>query len=111
MLYTQHFIIETHWLGQAERPAVYIHAEAQPPRSLIFLCECCGTEYARCPVVGSNLWQPIMRCCRHCTPNSLTAPAGSIWLSWDNEFTLAFPPAVLDREFLLHLNHYSKDQI
>ena len=104
----QHFIIEGHYMGQAQRQLINIHGQLQPPPSLIFICSVCGEAYARCPVESSHkpLWQPMMRCCSKCTPDTFTAPAGSIWLSWDDEFTLAFPEPVLHREFLLHLNHF-----
>lgn len=111
----QHFIIEGKWLGQSPRQKVWAHNEPQTPCSLLFFCEVCGTVYATCPVCEvqghPSTWQSVRKCCSQCQPNTFTAPAGSIWLSWDEPFTLALPPAVLEREFLLHLNHFSKDHI
>jgi hypothetical protein len=100
---TQHFIIEGKHLGTAERTPRFVHAEVHNPVGYAFFCPCCGDVWARCPVEDQP-WTVWTKPCRKHSTSALDIP-GSLWLSWDKEFSLALPQEVLRWELERHLDH------
>jgi len=114
MTYRQLFFVEGRLLGETPRSLVFVHAELQAPMSYLFFCQDCGEVYARCPVVRSDgvisKWQSFRRICSHCAEHSkfLNDWPGCITLSWDYDFTEAFPMPVLQYELERHIQHYER---
>lgn len=105
----QHFIIEGKYLGSAER--LFDLTRGASPLSYGFFCHACGEVFAKCPIDGRP-WQYWSRTCRKCAAlggGSLGIP-GSIDLSWDPEFTSAFPLSVLVWEFQRELDYHERLQ-
>jgi hypothetical protein len=102
----QHFIIEGRYLGSVERK--FDLTRGASPLSYGFFCMGCGEVFAKCPVEGRP-WQFWARTCRKCPGGATLGLPGSIDLSWDKEFTAAFPFAVLLWEFQCELEQYDKD--
>lgn len=106
--YLQHFIIQDKYLGSVLRGAVWVHAEQQSPRSLVFVCPVCGNCWAKCPVETGGAtgklsqFESLMRPCPKHKQSRYDVP-GSITLSWDPDFTDSFPEAVVRWEFQQHL--------
>jgi hypothetical protein len=104
--YLQHFIVEGKYLGNAMRGRVFIYAEPVPPHSYAFFCPVCAEVWARCPVeivaTGKHREFTVStHPCRKHTTHALAFP-GSLW-NWDEDFTAAFPDAVIAWEFHQHL--------
>ena len=99
---TQHFIVEGQWLGQAPRGLKRIHETFEPPRGYAFLCPTCGDVWAKAPVEQQTFLALHSPCSKH--PGWYGTLPGSLWSEYDEEFNASFPPAVLRREFDLHLN-------
>lgn len=118
MRYTQHFIVEGKHLGETPRPAVKYGAMCVgAPQAYAFFCPLCGEVWARCPVVDfQGVVQPFQATTKECRkhPDFLnlwtTRIPGSIFLSFDKEFTAALPEEALKRELLLHLDAIEKEQ-
>ena len=108
-MYTQHFIVEGKYLGQAVRGAVFVHADLAPPLSYAFACPVCAEVWARCPVElpdGSHRrFQFQSKACRKHFGHALEVP-GALTLGWDASFTDAFPEGVLRWELQRHLDLY-----
>lgn len=107
---TQHFIIEGKYLGQATREKHFVHASLVDPCSLLFYCEACGEVYAKCPVEGAapGPWLAYRKLCRRCDSVFAAQVPGSILLSWDSDFTAAFPVPVLWWEFERHADWFER---
>jgi hypothetical protein len=103
----QHFFLEGTYLGTAAR-RLDLRTGAFP-LSYGFFCQACGEVFATCPIAGRG-WQFWARTCRKCPGGLTLGEPGSIWLSWDTEFTSAFPEAVLKWEFLRLLEQYDRTQ-
>ena len=102
------FWVEGEYLGFAPRTLTFVHAEAQEPHSLCYVCPQCGDAWARCRMAGgkmTNWWMTITANCRKHAGHSLIVP-GSLWLSWDKELTDSFPDGVLKWEFDRHIDYY-----
>jgi hypothetical protein len=102
----QHFIIDGKYFGQSERQLERVHETYQVPWSLAFFCPDCGEVWARCPVTVDDVQQKFRvlqsPCKKHQALHWL--PAGSLTLSYDEDFSNAFPFEVLQRELLLYLD-------
>lgn len=115
MPYTQQFIVDNLWLGTAQRASVWVHEQRAAPDSIAMFCPVCGEVWARFPVeaTATGKQQPFhiltINCKKHPSDFSLAVP-GSAWLSWDREFTNTFPPMMLERELLLHLDHFHPEE-
>jgi hypothetical protein len=107
-MFTQHFFIEGRYLGSVKRK--FDLALGGSPLSYGFFCHCCGEVFAKCPVELprepfsdvrglTRPWQFWARTCRKCEGSETLGQPGSIWLTWDTEFTEAFPLAGLQWEF------------
>lgn len=113
--YTQYFIVEGKYLGQAPRKLVFIHAHLQAPNSYAFFCPICGEVWARCPIQrgdqGYQLteptthWQILHVACRKHYMHAYSVPGG-LMLDWDREFSDALPKAALRWELSRHLELY-----
>lgn len=103
----QHFIIEGHYLGSAER--LFSLVLGASPLSYAFFCHACGEVFAKCPIEGRP-WQYWARTCRKCPGGGTLGQPGSISLSWDAEFTEAFPQPVLLWEFKRLLEEHDRTQ-
>lgn len=111
MNYRQLFFIEGRLLGEASRGLVHVHETLQAPMSTLHFCGTCGEVFAKCPVIkadGSPFpWQSYRMVCRKCLPANGCVP-GSLWLSFDQAYTDAFPLQLLNHELLYHLDHYER---
>lgn len=105
----QHFFIEGKHLGSAERLVSIAGGVLGKPMSLLLFCEQCGDTFARAPIEGRP-WVAYRLLCRKCIPAFNVLVPGSIWLSWDREFTSAFPDAVLRWEFNRHLEWFERNE-
>lgn len=113
--FIQHFFVAGKYLGAAMRDRVWVHAEQQSPRSFAFICPVCGDAWAKCPVeptVGKGIapWQALLRCCSKHQQSRHDVP-GSLALSWDDDFTQAFPEDVVRWEFQRHIALYTEGEI
>ena len=100
----QHFIIGGQYFPAADRTLAITHAQAHTPYSYAFCCPKCGEVWARAGVEGNSQWSFLQRACsKH--SEGLQVP-GSVWLSWDRDFTNAFPLELLLRELHLHINYF-----
>lgn len=77
------------------------------PSHYAWFCPQCGEIWARAVVELPGIeWQTYrVLCPRHQHPGWFTVP-GSIWQMLDTELNDALPPAALQREFTIHLNHF-----
>jgi hypothetical protein len=99
----QHFIIEGRYLGSAERQ--FSLTRGANPLSEAFLCWSCGECFAKCPIDGRP-WNFHRMTCRKCKKmDGLSICPGSLWMSWDHEFTAALPLPVLQWEFERELDY------
>ena len=98
-MWTQTFLVEGRYLGTAMRKHDSKHAD--PPRGCLFVCPSCGRTWATCPIEG----RPFQVWVRPCLQHPLWKDFGSVWLSWDPDFTDAFPPDLLSRELNYLLEH------
>ena len=108
----QHFIVEGKYLGTAERQMLFVHAQPQRPVSYAFFCPVCAEVWARCPVERADgttenfmVWT---QACRKHTFHRLAVP-GSLTLSWEPDFTAAFPDELVRWEFDRHLDYAEKE--
>jgi hypothetical protein len=108
----QHFFIEGKYLGQSLRQINTSSCGSGIPQSLLFYCYGCGEVFGKAPVVdadGNNHeWFAYRLGCRKCPPAYQSMVPGSIFLSWDHEFTAAFSDAVLRWEVERHLDWFEK---
>ena len=100
---TQHFIILGQYFGACERPWIHVHESFEPPRSYAYLCPECGDVWAKA-AIEHQTFLALHRACPKHRPRSGEQVSGSLWLEWDHPFTNCLPPAVLRREFDLHIN-------
>ena len=71
--------------------------------STVYLCPGCGEPWGRVFLPGVE-WVPVrLGCPRHPWPRP-DLPGGSFLPPWQSNPSL-LPPALLAREFLIHLNH------
>lgn len=110
-MFTQAFIIEGRFFGEAQRGRVFVHATLARPLSLLYVCSRCGEAWARFPVQGPgrDSWQVITQACRQPGHAYGDFPGGSVWLSWDTDLCEAFPDAVLRQELNRHLDWIEKE--
>lgn len=100
---TQQFLVDGQYLGSCQRYPLLQHGHPQPPQSYGFVCPHCGDVWARA-WIDNHPFFFFTRSCRKHHSRSL-APAGSLWLPLEIDFTAALPEAVMRRELLLHLDH------
>ena len=110
--YRQLFIIEGKYLGESPRSPIQSGDSLLAPQGFAFFCFYCGEVFARCPVTLEEVpqpWQYRAACCRRCAEKARPFPRsfpGSIWDDYaPKSFLAAFPPEVLRRELLLHLEY------
>lgn len=106
MAFQQHFIIEGKPLGVALRKLQQVHEDRIIPWSQAFVCPTCAEIWARCPVMQGEqmsqfIFQP-MACRKHKQTRS-SEPSGSLYLSWDKEFSESFPDEVVKWQFHRYL--------
>lgn len=114
--FQQHFIVHGEYLGFGLRSLDKRGPFPTVPSSLAYFCPYCGEVWARFPVervAGSGHYErfqsDVAVCSRCSEPHSSRAP-GSIWRSFDPEFTSSFPHAALLRELRVLLNfHYPEE--
>jgi hypothetical protein len=111
MIFTQQFIVRNKHLGSALRNFVRCHETWAAPSSYAYFCPVCAELWARCPVVDNQSGKLIpfqvlsVECEQHHRPTSLTIP-GTLHLTWDKDFTKAFPDTVFVYEFNQALKLY-----
>ena len=109
--YLQHFIVRGKHLGVAVRDRIWVFAEQQAPRSLVFVCPVCGESWAKCPVeadpqgVATVQWEALLRCCPLHSRSRYDMP-GTLTIDWDQDFNASFPEGVVRWEFQQHLAMY-----
>lgn len=111
--YIQVFILANKSLASVQRKGQEINAKFYPPNSLLFYCTECGNVYAKFPVmeVITNRilsWRAMAGCCTRCR-KSLEIP-GSIWCSWEQEYTRRLPREVLQLELINTINYLLEEQ-
>jgi hypothetical protein len=89
-----HFTIETDHVFTEE---LYSY-----PQNIVFLCELCGREWARCEF-NAPRWRFITSHCAKCD----TKWGGSLFDLPDRQLQSTFPRAVLMREFNLELSRHA----
>ena len=112
-MFTQAFIIEGRFLGEASRGKGFVHATLSRPASLLYVCPRCGDVWARFPVQGPgrDSWQIMAKPCRQPDHAHGDSPGGSVWLSWDTALCEAFPDAVLRQELHRHLDWFERTHL
>lgn len=105
--YIQIFIMGNRTLARAERGKQEISTDRYPPNSLLFYCTECGDVYAKFPVIRVSdnrplSWRSMAGCCTRCR-KSYEIP-GSIWCSWEAEYTRRLPREVLQHELINTIN-------
>lgn len=115
--FTQHFIVNGQYLGAGIRGLDKRPPFPSVPPSLAYFCPYCGEVWARFPVeavAGSGRYerfQSDVAVCGRCRePHSSRAP-GSIWRSFDPEFTSSFPHEALLWELRVLLNFYYPEEV
>lgn len=101
----QRFFLGNTFLGESVRPLVLVHGNYQPPPSIAYFCSECGDIWARIVVSGQPFMVYTMPCEHHASPNRFFALPGSMVLLWDRELTESFPPALVEREFNICMEH------
>ena len=104
MSFPQHFIIEGDFLGSSPREPQLIHGIYMKPFSYAYFCPVCAEIWARCPIEDRPFTVWTLPCRGH-TTGHYQVP-GSLTLSWDNDFNLAFPPRVVEWECDRHLEYF-----
>lgn len=103
----QAWIIEGKFYGTAARYPLANIGNSTEVYGYAFCCAYCGRTWARAPVVERR-FQFLMRDCRKCGLGrfySPERPPGSVYVSWDREYTVALPDAVLQWEFDRHMDN------
>lgn len=104
----QVFYVHEICLGETTRKLQRVHGELQTPVSYAYVCPECGNLWAKAVVRGGvSPFRPLAIACSLHQGHSL-APAGSLWLPWDTEYTNAFPEGILRRELQIHLQLYDE---
>ena len=102
-MFTQEFFIEGKHYGSGPRKT---HGRyLGDPRGTAFFCPKCGNLWAHCPVIGQEFDLCCRTYCSKCGKDDILGPAGSIWISTDDDYIKALPRAVLLREFELALRY------
>ncbi len=104
MSFTQQFIINGRYLGTAERKHTFTHGQITAPSSYAFFCPHCANIWARCPVTqkyteATSFFQVLSIPCERCPMRLPYHIPGSVFLSWDKEFSEAFPDELIAHEF------------
>jgi hypothetical protein len=101
MAWTQHFTIGGKYLGSSVRNHTTWTHDAAPPDGFSYCCPTCGSLWASCPVVD----RPFHFLTRGCPQHQQVSNDGSLWTSWDTDFTDAWPPELLriELQYLLQL--------
>ena len=108
----QDFFVDGKYLGSGQRYPIPRIGHGESVTSYAFYCTKCGEVWARAPIAGAR-WQFWTVPCRKCPPSfpSFFTVPGSIWTTWDWEFTDAFPDAVLRWELDRHFDVYDRQEI
>lgn len=91
-MWQQSFIVEGKYLG--ETPRTYHPETGREPLGYCFFCQECSRLWALCPILG----QPSQVLTRPCLQHPMWKDFGSLWTSWDRDFTEAWPADVLTME-------------
>lgn len=110
------FIIHGKPAGQGVMPNfIYGNREVAAPQSKCFFCPACGDIWARMVLLEPGKHSYFTLEWRKCEKHEANGPRafdlpGSLWLDWNVDYTDNLPPAILQREFDLHIKHYLKWQ-
>ena len=107
MQWEQHFTLEGRYLGSSGRTFTTWSKDASPPHAYSFCCPTCGSVWAACPIVG----RPFHFLTRGCPAHQQWGDDGSLWTSWDPDFTGAFPTELLRLELLYLLDRLPQLQL
>lgn len=80
-------------IGEAEVADWYTRTAVRRPYSVVFVCCCCGADYARIQVLDCPYWMADCRPCPKCGPGSI--------MRWEPGYWLAPPYEVLKHEILV----------
>lgn len=114
MKYRQVFNIDNQYLGESQVSHIIVHAEKQPPRSQVWVCDICLTTWAvikRYDIFNNKLipGEAIVHKCRQCEqeiPRDISYcffPSGSIIGDCKNKLS-DLPEEVLRRELYIELD-------
>ena len=103
--FAQDFFAEGRYLGSVERR--FDLTKGVAPLSYAFFCHACGDVFAKAPI-PNRPWQYWSRTCRKCPGSETLGIPGSLWLSWDTEYTDALPAPVLQWELERELEFFDK---
>ena len=114
LTYTQELTLRegdyTHRPPLSTRAGKEVEGKPEPPRSYLFICPTCGEVWAKADITYSRLTREVKRtpyqllaigCGQH--PQHSQEIGGSLWLSWDSDFTDSLSQDFLYRELFLHL--------
>jgi len=118
MTFTQSFIVEGRYLGQASRGLLSVAGGAIVPPSYAFFCGDCADLWARCPVetprsLSQCDWMVWKRPCRRCLTSRGGGIPGSLMLPWEPDFNQALLTAAdaVEWEFNRHLEWAERKQL
>ena len=98
------FFLGDKFLGAGPAEDYFCHGELRPPWSIAYFCPVCGTVWARVITTDQPFHVYTLSCEAH--PSAWEHEIhGSLWIDWDKDFTNSFPPELLRREAILHLDH------
>lgn len=97
--------IDGRYYGRMDLPFGRVGKVHTPPEGAVFFCPHCGDVWARVLEEGRYHQGYAVGCSKH----SHWDVPGSLWLSWDSNWNAALPPDAIRREFLLTLDHWSRE--
>lgn len=104
--YNLHFVVEGQDFGRGRIAAVPTDCHTDTQWSFAFVCPLCGRLWAQAGITDAG-WRgnwvfPQAICSRH--PEVDWCVAGSLWKTPYYDLIASFPPPILARELLLHLD-------
>lgn len=110
--YLQHFWIHGKHYGTAPRTTEQYPEARAAPRGKSFFCSECGDLWAQCPIEDTvtglfcQYAVTTVPCSKHHEVGQWLIIAGTLYQSWDKDFTRAMPEAVLRRELDILLKNF-----
>lgn len=91
-------------------PGEWWHEDFVEPRSLAFVCTCCGDTWGRFTVEG-RYYEAAMTLCPGCPSDGVYVPGSLLWWHPGSNFTFteALPVEVWRREVEIHIRHREKE--
>lgn len=115
MKFTRHYFIDGQYLGSGPAPVHWHHNEQCAPLGQAYFCPICAEIWANLPVDGQPSTVRHRFCIKHALgerygESSMGSVSpfevlGSILLDEDATFNANLPPAVVEREFAVHMRY------